>query len=85
MHCLRSSQCFVFWGAGFETSATAMNFALLLLAQHQDIQDKVRNEVLDVLKNYDGKITYDGIKSMTYLDQVLQGKYVKIFVKNGIF
>ena len=59
--------------AGFETSSTAMSFVLFELAINQDIQDKVREEVLKVKKAHDGKITYDALGEMHYLHMVFNG------------
>ncbi|XP_970556.2 cytochrome P450 6a2 isoform X1 [Tribolium castaneum] len=66
-----AAQCFLFFLAGFETSSTTMTFALYELAQHQDIQDKVREEIDAVLKKYGGKITYEAIHDMKYMNQVI--------------
>ncbi|KAJ3651615.1 hypothetical protein Zmor_017644 [Zophobas morio] len=66
-----TAQSFVFFLAGFETSSTAMTFALYELAKNQDIQQKVRDEISTVLAKHDGKVTYDAIKDMTYMNQVL--------------
>nr|UYA98611.1 cytochrome P450 CYP6MS5 [Sitophilus zeamais] len=65
------AQCFVFFAAGYETSSTTTTFALLELCQDQEIQDKLRAEIKDVLERHDGKITYDAIMEMTYLEMVL--------------
>jgi cytochrome P450 family 6 len=40
-----AAQCFVFFIAGFETSSTTMTFAMYELSKHQELQDKVRDEV----------------------------------------
>lgn len=69
-----AAQCFVFFLAGYETSATTMTFALLELAQNVDIQDKLREEVVTVLKKYDGKVCYEAVMEMTYLDKIVHGK-----------
>lgn len=69
-----TAQCFVFFLAGFETSATTMTFALLELAQNQDVQDKLRSEIEAVLKRHDGKISYEAVMDMSYLDKVIHGK-----------
>lgn len=69
-----AAQCFVFFFAGFETSATTMTFALLELSINQEIQDKLRNEIHMVLKNHDGTVSYEAVMQMTYLDKVIQGK-----------
>ncbi|CAG9860120.1 unnamed protein product [Phyllotreta striolata] len=61
-----------FYVAGFETSSSTMSFVMLELALHQDIQDRLREEIHSVIKKYDGKITYDGVMEMEYLNMVLQ-------------
>lgn len=71
-----TAQCFVFFVAGFETSSTAMTFALYELASNQEIQDKVRAEINSVLKEHDGKITYDSMMDMKYLGQVIDGELI---------
>lgn len=67
------AQCFVFFLAGFETSSTTMSFALYELATHPDIQENVREELLRVLKKHDNKISYDLLKELEYMQQVIEG------------
>lgn len=69
-----ASQAIVFFAAGFETSSTLMTFAFYELSKHQDIQDKLRNEINTVLAQHDNKITYDSIQDMKYLSQVIDGE-----------
>ncbi|KAK9696688.1 Cytochrome P450 [Popillia japonica] len=64
-----AAQAFVFFIAGFETSATTINFCLFELAQNAEIQQKVRDEIEDVLQ--DEEVTYDSVDRMKYLDQVI--------------
>ncbi|EDV55968.1 cytochrome P450 6a9 [Drosophila erecta] len=66
-----AAQAFVFFGAGFETSSTTMGFALYELAQHQDIQDRVREECQEVFKKCNGELNYESMKDLVYLDQVI--------------
>ncbi|KAH8321526.1 hypothetical protein KR074_007542 [Drosophila pseudoananassae] len=65
-----AAQAFVFFGAGFETSSTTMGFALYELAQHQDIQDRVRKECIEVFGK-SSELSYENMKDLVYLDQVL--------------
>lgn len=69
-----TAQCYAFFFAGFETSATTMTFALLELAQNQEIQDKLREEIETVLENHNGTVSYDAVMQMPYLDKVVHGK-----------
>jgi len=74
--CLNSlaAQAFVFFIAGFETSSTTMTFCLYELSLHQDTKDRVRQEIDVVPQKHDGKLTYEGIQEMEYLDKVVSGK-----------
>jgi hypothetical protein len=69
-----AAQAFVFFVGGFQTSSTTMTFSLYELSLHPEIQDRVREEIDDVLKKHDGKITYEAIQEMEYLDKVVAGK-----------
>ncbi|EDW02009.1 GH20137 [Drosophila grimshawi] len=66
-----AAQVFVFYLAGFETSSSTMSYCLYELAQHTDIQQKLREDIKNVLQQHDGKLTYESIKAMRYLDQVI--------------
>ncbi|KMQ81446.1 cytochrome p450 9e2, partial [Lasius niger] len=66
-----ASHAFSFFIDGYETSGTVLSFAGFQLASHPDVQAKLRNEVMSVLDKYDGVITYDALKDMTYMDQVI--------------
>jgi len=68
------AQALAFLIAGYETSSTTLSFALYELALHPDIQQSLRAEIVQVLSKHDGKLTYDGIKDMSYLDRVVSGE-----------
>ncbi|KAK9506050.1 hypothetical protein O3M35_008055 [Rhynocoris fuscipes] len=68
---LMTAQSFVFFAAGFETSSSVQANCLYELALNQDIQDKLRNEIDEVLKRYNGEISYQALQEMPYLEQVI--------------
>ncbi|KAL1116661.1 hypothetical protein AAG570_005133 [Ranatra chinensis] len=65
---LLTAQAFIFFAAGFETSATSVSMTLYLLAKNADCQEKARQEVRRVKGQHGDKITYDAVKEMVYLD-----------------
>ncbi|XP_028161326.1 cytochrome P450 6B6-like [Ostrinia furnacalis] len=65
---LFAAQVFVFFGAGFETSASSTSYTLHQLAFHPEVQKKVQDEIDSVLDRYNGKLCYEAVKEMTYLD-----------------
>ncbi|XP_053604863.1 cytochrome P450 6B7-like [Plodia interpunctella] len=67
---LIAAQALIFYAAGFETSSASMSFMVYELSLHQDIQDKIYEEIIGITAKYNGKITYESIKEMIYLDMV---------------
>lgn len=66
------AQFFLFFFAGFETTATMMAFAAIELMQNPDCQDKLRQEIFEVLEGLDGKpLTYEALHGMKYMDMVI--------------
>jgi hypothetical protein len=68
------AQAFIFLLAGYETSAGTLSFALYELALHPEIQQSVRAEILQGLSEQNGKLTYDSVQGMSYLDRVVSGE-----------
>lgn len=57
---------------GYETSSSVLGFAIYELARNPDIQERLHEELTDVLAKYDGKFTFEALQEMDYLDNVVQ-------------
>ncbi|CAL8094820.1 unnamed protein product [Orchesella dallaii] len=63
------AQSLLFFLAGLETTGSVLCFAVYLLALHPDIQEKLYQEVKGVIKEENGKVDYDGIARMDYMEK----------------
>lgn len=70
---LLASQVVQFFFAGFENASLTISNALYELAWKPEIQEKARAEIVNILQKYDGKITYDGLEEMKYLEACIFG------------
>lgn len=68
--CIRS-QIGGFLFAGFETTSMNLTWTLLMLAQHADVQERTRQEVMDVTGKGSQPITADHVESLRYLTCVI--------------
>lgn len=50
-----------------------MTMALYELAYRPKIQKKLREEIDEVAKRFDGKVTHEALTEMQYLDQIVKG------------
>lgn len=69
-----AAHSFLWYLAGFETSSTTITFCLYELALNVDVQDKLRNEINDLLKKHNDVLSYDAMQEMKYLQMVVDGK-----------
>ncbi|XP_055908122.1 uncharacterized protein LOC129942964 [Eupeodes corollae] len=66
------AQFFLFFFAGFESTSNLMAFAVTELMKNPDCQEKLRQEVLDVIEALDGEpLTYEALHGMKYMDMVI--------------
>ncbi|XP_014363275.2 cytochrome P450 6B5 [Papilio machaon] len=64
-----AAQTFIFYTAGYETSASTIAYMLYELAKNPDVQNKLIAEIDEVLKRHNGEITYECLSDMPYLGQ----------------
>ena len=69
-----TAQCFLFLAAGFETTSALLNFMFYYFARYQDLQDKMREEVLSVIRKYDNKVTYEALAELETVDKFISGE-----------
>lgn len=68
-----SANAFIIFLGGFETTSSTLAFLFLELAANQPVQEKLRSEIFEVLERHDGKITYELLQELAYMEMVIQG------------
>ncbi|KAF0542320.1 cytochrome P450 [Gigaspora margarita] len=58
--------------AGHETTSTSLSWALYFIAKNPDIQDRLRNEILEVFTDRNHFPTFDEIEQLKYLECVFK-------------
>lgn len=66
------SQVGGFLFAGFETTSVGLTWTLLMLAQHPDVQEQARQEVMSLSPEHDQPITADMVEQLTYLTCIIK-------------
>jgi cytochrome P450 family 6 len=69
-----AAQVFVFFTAGFETSASTASFCLYELAKNPQLMEKLVQEIDQELEKTNGELTYDNIHSMKFLEECIAGE-----------
>ena len=70
---------FGFFSAGFETTLSAITHCLYELAINEEIQERTREDIDTNLESNGGKLDYDILQNMNYLNKVVNGKYLELF------
>ncbi|XP_026729529.1 uncharacterized protein LOC113495130 [Trichoplusia ni] len=65
------AQAVLFFIAGFETVSSGMSFLLYELAVNPDVQDRLAQEIKEVDAKNNGKIDFNSIQNMVYMDMVV--------------
>lgn len=71
-----AAQALIFFLGGFESVSHLMNFLSYELATNPDVQQRLQEEIDDTFAECNGKITYEALMKMKYLDMVLSGTYL---------
>ncbi|XP_018336207.1 cytochrome P450 9e2-like [Agrilus planipennis] len=65
-----TAQALIFFLGGFETTSTIMSFAFAELAVNPNVQKKLNEEINGVFERTGGKVKYEDIQQMKYMDMV---------------
>ncbi|VDK53827.1 unnamed protein product [Anisakis simplex] len=65
-----AGQCFLFLIAGYETSASTLQFALFALTTNPTAQEEAYREIMEVVGHKE-IVTYEDLSSMHYLEQIM--------------
>ncbi|GFY77061.1 cytochrome P450 3A31 [Trichonephila inaurata madagascariensis] len=65
------AQCVIFFIAGYDTTGSTLAFATYMLALNQDVQEKAYQEIVEVLQDTNGELTYEAVQNMKYLDNII--------------
>ncbi|KAF5304581.1 hypothetical protein FQA39_LY09632 [Lamprigera yunnana] len=60
-----------FYFAGFDTTSTVLTFIAYELAVHTDVQQKLRDEIDSATKRSNGKLNYEDVMNLEYLEMVI--------------
>ncbi|XP_012259524.2 cytochrome P450 6a2-like [Athalia rosae] len=66
-----AAQAFVFFAAGYETASATISFCLHELALNPEIQEMTKQDIRDNIEEHDGKLTFECVSNMKYLDKVV--------------
>jgi len=66
-----AAQAFLFFAAGLDGIANTVGFALHHLSLDPQLQDDLADEILSVVNQHDGQITYQGLHEMKLLEMVV--------------
>lgn len=68
------ANCVLFLIGGFDTTQSVLIFTAYQLALEQECQNKLRQEVNEAFKANNGKLTYEAVHGMSYLDMFINGE-----------
>nr|CAI5852946.1 unnamed protein product [Callosobruchus analis] len=66
-----ASQAMVFFFGGFESVSNLMCFMAHELAENLDVQSRLREEIMETSNACSGKLTYEAMLKMKYMDMVV--------------
>lgn len=71
-----AAQAMIFFFAGFDSVSTLMYFMGYELVVNPDVQKRLQEEIDETLRECNGKLTYEALMKMEYMDMVVCGIYL---------
>lgn len=78
-----AAQVFLFYLAGFDTSASTIAYCLFELSRNPECAKKLRAEIDETMARHNNEMTYECIEEMKYLDLCVKGKCLFIHLWDG--
>lgn len=72
-----AAQVFLFYVAGFDTSASTTAYTLWELARNHDIMHRVQAEIDAALAKHGGVLSYECLQDMEYMELCISGGYAR--------
>ncbi|XP_004535625.1 probable cytochrome P450 6d5 [Ceratitis capitata] len=63
-----ASNLFLFYVAGYETTASTASFTVFELSQYPEVLEKAQRDIREALEKHDNNFTYEAVQDMKYLD-----------------
>lgn len=71
-----AAQAMIFFFAGFDSVSTLLCFMAYELVVNPDVQKRLQEEIDDTLRECNGKLTYEALLKMKYMDMIICGIYL---------
>lgn len=75
-----TAQLFLFYLAGFETTAATISFTLNEISQRSNVLNRLIQDIEDALDKHQQQISYESLKDMKYLDACIMGMNWSLFL-----
>lgn len=69
---------------GYDTSANVFSYLAYEVARHQDIQNRLREEIEETLYANDNELTYDTMQEMKLLEASILGTWALKFARHNV-
>lgn len=69
-----AAQVYTFFTAGLDSVTAALAYSLYELSKNPDIQTKAAGIIVAAFEKYNGKLTFEMIMDLPYIDQIIKGE-----------